>query len=39
MTQEVEEDMCLGVCNDHYCKFPKSVICILSADHEEVSEN
>ena len=30
MTQEVEDNMCLGVCNDHYCKFPKSILCILS---------
>ena len=30
VTQEIEDNMCVGVCNDHYCKFPKSILCILS---------
>ena len=32
VTQEIEDNMCVGVCNDHYCKFPKSILCILSGD-------
>ena len=32
VTQEIEDNMCVGVCNGHYCKFPKSILCILSGD-------
>ena len=32
VTQEIEDNMCVGVCNGHYCKFPKSILCILSGE-------
>ena len=32
VTQEVDVDMCLGICNDCYGKFPKSILRTLSVE-------
>lgn len=39
VTQEIEDNMCVGICNDHYCKFPKSILCILSGEDVSVTNH